>query len=51
MIAGADYFLDKSSEFANVKAIIQSRRRINRSVALKPRWPFWTLSQLGIFAC
>ena len=34
MMAGADYFLDKSSEFANVKAIIQSLGdRINRSVA------------------
>jgi two-component system response regulator DevR len=34
MKAGADFFLDKSSEFANVKAIIQSLGdRINRSVA------------------
>ena len=34
MIAGADFFLDKSSEFANVKAIIQNLSdRINRSVA------------------
>ena len=33
-MAGADFFLDKSSEFANVKAIIQSLSdRINRSVA------------------
>jgi DNA-binding NarL/FixJ family response regulator len=34
MMAGADFFLDKSSEFANVKAIIQSLSdQINRSVA------------------
>ncbi len=34
MTAGADYFLDKSSEFASVKAIIQSLSdRIDRSVA------------------
>ena len=34
MMAGADFFLDKSSEFANVKAIIQRLSdRINRSVA------------------
>jgi len=31
MMAGADYFLDKSSEFANVKAIIESLSdRINK---------------------
>lgn len=34
MMAGADFFLDKSSEFANVKAIIQSLSdQIDRSVA------------------
>jgi DNA-binding NarL/FixJ family response regulator len=34
MMAGADFFLDKSSEFSNVKAIIQSLSdRIDRSVA------------------
>jgi two-component system, NarL family, response regulator DevR len=34
MMAGADFFLDKSSEFANVKATIQGLSdRINRSVA------------------
>jgi DNA-binding NarL/FixJ family response regulator len=34
MMAGADFFLDKSSEFANVKAIIQRLSdRIDRSVA------------------
>jgi len=34
MMAGADFFLDKSSEFANVKAIIQSLSdRRNLSVA------------------
>jgi DNA-binding NarL/FixJ family response regulator len=34
MMAGADFFLDKSSEFASVKAIIQTLSdRIDRSVA------------------
>jgi len=34
MRAGADFFLDKSSEFANVKAIIQSLiDRLNKSAA------------------
>jgi DNA-binding NarL/FixJ family response regulator len=34
MMAGADFFLDKSSEFANVKSIIQSLSdRVDRSVA------------------
>jgi two-component system response regulator DevR len=33
-MAGADFFLDKSSEFANVKAIIESLSdRMSRSVA------------------
>ncbi len=47
MRAGADCFLDKSSEFENVKAIIQGLSdRINESVAETPPGFFWAVATI-----
>jgi DNA-binding NarL/FixJ family response regulator len=48
MRAGADFFLDKSSEFDHVRAIIQSLSdRINKPVAETPLGYFGPLRQFG----
>jgi DNA-binding NarL/FixJ family response regulator len=48
MRAGADFFLDKSSEFENVRSIIKSLSdRINRPVAETPLGYFGPLRQFG----